>query len=391
MSPRPVAAEGLAAYFILALLGTAGIYYVNIVPAMVSGLVDGLHFSAAQAGRVVSCNVYGAAAGAFAAVLLVRRLPWRAAATTLLVGLATIDLASTLVHAAEALMALRTLQGFLGGLLVGVSYGVFARLRAPDRCFGALLFVQATLGGLGDLWLPGLVQTLGAPVLFLALAAVDLGALVLLAWLPAYPRTDPPQPAAAAVRGARGLALGAALAAVFLFQVGNMAPAAYVIEIGRAGALSLAFISNTLGVSNACGAIGAALVMAVGTRFGRLLPVGLGCSAAALATTAFHGSAIPGLFVTANVATMVLWSAVVPYLLGLCAAFDRSGRAAAMGGLASKLGLATGPYAASFLIVGASGYGRVIDGAVAALLGCTLCALYAARAADRRAPGPAPG
>ena len=81
-----VAAHGVAARIMLAFLGSAGLFYVNIMPALVSGLSDGLGFSNRDAGLVVSANVYGAALGALTAVFLVKRIPWRASCVTLFRG-----------------------------------------------------------------------------------------------------------------------------------------------------------------------------------------------------------------------------------------------------------------------------------------------------------------
>src|SRR6201988_4677697 len=116
--------DGLAAAFILSLLATAGFFYVNIMGAIVSGLIDGLHLSAAEAGRIGACNVYGAAVGAFGAVLVVRRVAWRRASVLLLCGLVGFDLASMWAHSAGLLTALRLMHGVTGGLLVGISYAV---------------------------------------------------------------------------------------------------------------------------------------------------------------------------------------------------------------------------------------------------------------------------
>ncbi len=41
--------DGLTAAFMLSFLATAGFFYINIMGAIVSGLVDGLHLSAAEA------------------------------------------------------------------------------------------------------------------------------------------------------------------------------------------------------------------------------------------------------------------------------------------------------------------------------------------------------
>ena len=60
-----VSPNGMSARLLLAFQATAGIFYVTIMPALVDGLKVGLGFSNKQAGLVGSCNVYGAAGGAF--------------------------------------------------------------------------------------------------------------------------------------------------------------------------------------------------------------------------------------------------------------------------------------------------------------------------------------
>ena len=68
----------MLAAVLLAFLATAGFFYVNIMAALVAGLVDGLGFSESEAGRVGSLNIYGAAFGALIAIAIVGRVRWRA-------------------------------------------------------------------------------------------------------------------------------------------------------------------------------------------------------------------------------------------------------------------------------------------------------------------------
>ena len=382
--------DGLAAAFILSFLATAGFFYVNIMGAIVSGLIDGLHLSAPEAGRIAACNVYGAALGAFGAVLVVRRVPWRRASVLLLCGLVGFDLSSMWVHSANLLTVLRLLHGVTGGLLVGLSYAVIARTRSPDRCFGALMVVQSSLGGLGLMFLPRLVQPFGASVLFMALAAFSLVALALLPWLPDY---SPPEGVPVRVPVVTGVppstwsgGLVVALLAVFFFQAGNMALSAYIIELGRAHGLGLDFVSVTIGVSGWVATLGAVLVVAFANRWRRTLPIAVGSLLALIGNAAFHASALPRVYLAANIVTAIMWFFVIPHLLGLCATFDRTGRSASLAGLFSKLGLASGPYAASLLISGSASYGAVINLAVGALTLATVCGIAAARIVDRGLP-----
>lgn len=377
-------ADGLIAATLLAFLASAGFFYVNIMAAIVSGLVSDLHFTAQQAGRVGACNVYGAAAGAFCAVFLVHRLPWRRSAALLLCGLIGIDLVSIAVHGVGLLTALRLLHGLMGGLLVGISFAVIGRTRAPDRSFGMLLVVQSSLGGLGLMFLPRLVPLFGAPVLFIALAAFSAVALSMLAFLPEYPPRSTPT-AGEIVAGPIGMprAFVVALFAVFLFQAGNMALAAYMIELGRSVGLGLGFMTTTLGIAGWIAAVGSLLVVALGTRWGRAWPIAIGMALTWLGTTAFYFSGQAWIYAAANLATAITWMFVIPYLLGLCAAFDLNGRAATLAGLFSKLGLASGPFVASLLVTGDQ-YGSVVSLSVTALALSALCGVSAARLVDIR-------
>jgi predicted MFS family arabinose efflux permease len=359
--------DGIAAAVLLSVLATAGFFYVSIMPAIVSGLITGLGFSPQVAGRVASCNIYGAAAGAFCAAMIVRSVSWRRAAVLLLCILLLLDLCSTLVREPLLLAAVRLVHGVMGGLLVGITYGVMSRTAFPDRCFGVLMIVQSTLGGIGSMYLPRLVPEFGAPILFFAFAALSTAALIVLPFLPAYAvervgvsRIFDALPEA---RSWRGLSL--ALGAVFLFQTGNFAVNGYLIELGRANGFALNFITTAIGIAHWLATLGALLVVIIGTRWGRLAPIVIGILAFLLGTLAFRWSAVPAVFATACIATAIAVFFVIPYLLGLCAEFDRGGRAVALAGLFSKLGIASGPLlTATLLAAGATSYVAVINAAL---------------------------
>ena len=378
---RTVSADGFAAAIMLAVVATAGFFYVSIMPALVSGLITGLKFTPQVAGRIAACNVYGAAAGAFCAVLLVRHVPWRRAALALLALLLMIDLASTQVQGAGLLTGLRLVHGVCGGLLVGIAYGAMSRTASPDRCFGILMVVQASLGGLGRMFLPRLVPDYGAGVLFLSMAAFSVAALLLLPFLPDIAGAAVSEPAPGMKpKLSRGGVLAVALAGVFFFQVGQMSVAAYVIELGKSHGFALSFITATVGAANWIAMVGAVLVVLVGVRFGRLWPILGGTLVALAGNAAYHFATAPAVFIVANVSTEIAWFFVIPYLLGLCAQFDRGGRSAALAGLFSKLGLASGPLVASWFLSGsAREYGTTVNLALAALVVSLGCSLVVAR------------
>lgn len=383
--PR-AAPDGFVASILLAFLATAGLFYVNIMAAIVAGVADGLGVSQREAGWVGSANIYGAAVGALAAVFVIKRIRWRPTALIALVMLIALDLISSRVADIQTLIGLRFVHGLVGGLLVGVAYSVVSRTRSPDRVFGALLAVQFSLGGLGVMFLPPLAPLYGTQVLFYALAAFSLVTLLMLPFLADYPPERVAERTPTASGAIRWTPLAATLVAVFLFQAGNMTLAAYIIGLGRAAGLETGFISAAIGWATWIGIAGCLLVIVLGVRFGRWKLMAAAMVLTLVGSLAFHWSADPVVFVAANVLTAVTWSFVISYLLGMSAEFDRTGRTAAMAGFCSKMGLASGPFLGGVLI--GQGYGLLINMAVLALGLSALAMLAPAAILDRNRTTP---
>ena len=104
------------------------------------------------------------------------------------------------------------------------------------------------------------------------------------------------------------------------------------------------------------------------TRFGRAWPL--------------HGSEIAWVYALANGLIGVTWSFGIPYLLGMCAQFDQTGQSAALGGFASKMGMASGPLVAAW-VVGADDFSRVINVGAVALVLALVAAMIPAILLDR--------
>jgi len=390
MSKRyfPIAApNGEIARVLLAFLATAGLFYVNIMPALVDGLIEALGFSNRDAGLVGSANVYGAAVGAFSAVFVVKRINWRMAAVALLCGMIAIDFASMLLQNPPALIGMRFAHGCVGGLLVGIGFAVISRTTEVDRTFGYLLTIQFGLGGLGLIYLPPLVPAFGTKALFLSLIAFSTGTLLMLPFLSDYPaRVDR---VVTSGRGKNVKFMALALLATFLFQAANMGIYAFAIGIGKNAMLETGFVSNALGAAAWLAIAGSVLVILMSTRFGRTWPVGIAIVITALSIWLLHFSQVkPGGWETSvywwtNVVWGIGWAFIISYLLGMCSEFDTTGQMAALGGFASKMGLASGPAVAA-LIVGENNYGLLINVSVVTLGLCLLAMLLPARKLDRR-------
>ena len=143
-----LAANGLPARIVLAILTSAGILYASLAPVIVSGLMQNPAFTGENAGYVFSVNMYGSAFGGFLIIFIVERLNWRLAAALLLVLIIGVDLLSALIDGVTQLYVLRFFHGVVGGGLIGVGMAVIARTTSPERTFAFLIVIQLVLGGI---------------------------------------------------------------------------------------------------------------------------------------------------------------------------------------------------------------------------------------------------
>ena len=380
---RP-ARDSWAAGLFLAFLTTSGIFYVNIMPALVVALQNGLRFTAREAGFVASANTYGAVLGGLGAILAIGRVSWRAAVAAALCGLILVDLGSVLVQSSNVMIPLRFFHGALGGVVVGIGYSLIARTRSPDRMFGLYMLVQFGLGGIGVAVLPLLLKPLGVLAVFGALALLSATALAMVPYLPDWPpRTALAGRLSPQTLPRRRTIFGAALMADFLFQAGAMGLMVYLFGLGRSFGLSIGFISMIGGLSSWLAIGGASLVVALGSRHGRLAPLMIAIALALVCRFALFWSGSAWIFALGCCLAAVTQAFILPYLLGLCAAFESYGRSAIIGGVFSKLGLASGP-AISAVVLGGQHYSRLI---ILSLIGISLSgvvAFWPAMYMDRR-------
>ncbi|MDO6446151.1 MFS transporter [Colwellia sp. 1_MG-2023] len=377
--------NSITARIILAFLTTAGIFYINIMPAVVNGLKEGLAFTSQQAGFVSSANLYGAAIGALAAVFLIKRIRWQRWSYVLLLALIGIDTLCIFITEPNTMIAIRAIHGLTGGLLVGIGFGIISRTSEADKTFGYLLLIQWGLGGLGIMFLPGLVPDYGTSALFISLVTFTVVTLVMLPFLPNYSiakKDDSTIENQHVTPLVSRLPLMLNLFGIFLFQAANMGLFAYMISLGKADGLSVSFMSNALGVASWVALLGALLVILIGTKFGRTVPLVSAILVTAFCSWLLHFSSNEMIYLVTNIVIGITWAFVLPYLFGICSELDKSGQMAALGGFASKIGLASGPMVAALMLNGEN-YQQVINFAVIGLVICSMMIFKPARSLDK--------
>ena len=364
--------------FFLSIFATAGLFYVNLGGSFLSAFVDGLNIQRDAAGFIVSANKYGAAFGGLLAAIFIKKLVWRKSAYILILLLISTDIISSQISNANLLIFIRFLHGSIGGFLVGIGLSVIARTSFPDKVFGMLMVVQYSFGSIGIFTVPRLVDAFGYSAVFFVLITFSIMPLLILPMIP-----DPAEKKVAVNKSgklsfrAKAL-LTVCLMSLFLFQASNMGVADFAFELGKDIDLTNNEISNLLTIANVISISGGVLAYLIATRFGRTLPLLIGFSIASLFTYLLNFSENITIYFIANSVTGITWGFVIPYLLGLAATFDKYGQMAALAGFVSKIGLASGPLIASFLIID-FGFSVIINlAAFGLLLGCIL-AVYASK------------
>ena len=369
---KNISQDSLINAFFLSILATAGIFYVNLGGSFLSAFVDGLNIARDSAGFIVSANKYGAAFGGLLAAIFIKKLSWRKTSYFLLIMLIFIDILSSFIPNANLLILIRFFHGTVGGFLVGIGLSVIARTSFPDKVFGMLMVVQYSFGSIGIFTVPRLVEIFGYGAVFFVLIAFSLMTLLILPFIPSLKEKS------VQVTNARNMSLNSkillsiCLISLFLFQASNMGVADFAFELGKDINLSNNEISNLLTIANIISISGGALAYLIATKYGRTLPLLFGFLIASLFTYLLNFSENISIYFIANTVTGITWGFVIPYLLGLAATFDKYGQMAALAGFVSKVGLASGPLIASFLIID-YGFSTIINSAAfGLLLGCLL-------------------
>lgn len=356
-------ADKVRMYFLFAFIVMVGLSYINFLPGLVNALAGGIGFSKAAAGQIVAINGYGGLLGSIVAIFLVRRVHWRVSLLICLSILAIMDFSTEWIVSGrmggewknnfnnyQIMLAWRFLAGVFGGLSMGIGFSVLARLNNPDRAFGALLFVQFSVGSLVVYGLPTLESIVGAYAVFDVMASMVLFGLLLLILLPALPHDNQPvqpsQPLPKRLSNALLLML-----AIFLYQCAAGAIWAYVGLIGLHANFTAEDVSAYIAATGLLGLLGAILPMLKGNPWGRLTSIAVGIALSIVAVLMLSASPQTSFIYVCSMSLLFFsWPAVLSYLLAATAELDVSGKLSAIAAVISSVGLASGPLMASSLL-----------------------------------------
>ena len=334
-------------------LSCIGVFGILAAPIFTNILGVSLQLDADQIGLIIFAEIVGAALASILATFWIQKANWRLMAGFAVITVIVINIVSGFQSDATVLVWLRFLAGFLGeGIAFAVAIGIINSSSNPDRLFGYSVASQVSIGVLTLLVLPGLGELYGIKGVLWPLAALAIIALLMLSSVP----TKSPKRVDAgsvAVAGSTAPAI-VSLAVLLIWCTGLGAVWAFLINIGVAGGLENTMAGRALAISTTIGIAGALTASALAGRGGRLAPVGIALLIQIGAVMLLQGEMSFLRFTLTCAVFQVFWNFTGPYLMGMVAASDTTGRISVLIPVAQTGGFALGPAIAGGMMAGDS-------------------------------------
>jgi len=384
MSTVPSAAADLAPRTVAAavLLSALSIAPFLILPQFVEGVVADLHYDSQEVGFFSAFIGVGSMAGALAAGLWVRRIPWRAGARWALLAMLAANLVALRWHAAIPFFLAQFVAMFAGSALYSLSLTVLSDGRNPDRNFGYSVAAQVAYQIAGLLAGPSLLRIGGLDGLLLVMVAGSVLGQLCVAALPAAGGRGAPSREAGRL-WTRPMAYALAGCLLFYFNVGIYWT--YIQLIGRAAAIAPQQVANALAIGVGLGLPGALLAAWCGERLGRILPLGLATAVVVLALLLVQGAPDELQLAASAVLYNFGWNFSLAFQYAAVHSIDRSGRGVAISPAFAAAGIAVGPALAA-LFVREHDFAAVIGISIAAALASLVSFRQSARVWHAGAP-----
>ncbi|AOT11151.1 MFS transporter [Pseudoalteromonas luteoviolacea] len=338
-------------YFAVAFIAMSGLSYINFLPGLINVLVNGLGYTESQAGQIAALNGYGALFGTALAIFSVKYIHWKPSIISAMSVLLIFELTTPAMISFDTMLVLRFAAGFAGGLAVGVSFSVLAKMHNTNRAFGFLLFIQFIIGALVMYALPLLEATFGSYAVFYVMAAIAIMSIFMAINIPSgrFPTYTQSQQSHTKI-GSLSLSMTIMLG-IFIFLTAASALYAYVGLIGMRANLNETQVSTYIAFTGLLGLLGAIIPMIqvplIKRRPLTIISISL-CLVAVLILLQ------PTISITAYIVALALfffaWPTVQSFLFAAIADISLSGRLSTISSLVSSIAMASGPMLAAFLI-----------------------------------------
>ncbi len=346
------------------LLAKTAVATFSIAPFLVGGYIDHLQFSVAQAGRLLSVEIFALAFSNAAAFFWIHKVSCRVWAQRLLLLVVACNIFCVFAPSYDSLLLLRLAIGSLEGALLALGFGLLGKTRKPNRNFGMYFAVSLTVGAINVRVLPLFLEAAGVTGLFVNLSLYGVLALAGSFWVQqqSIGGSDTSTADRSAQTGRFAIAavpLLFLIIANYVYFVGQGGVWSFLERLGIQQGIDLTGIASALSLSLIAGVAGGATAGWLDLKLGRVWPL--------IAAMAFALISIGVLFQFPGSMTFTLAACLFnygnnlghPYVLGFAAEIDSSSRLTVLSGALHTAGQATGPLIAG-LIVTANDYSNVL-------------------------------
>jgi predicted MFS family arabinose efflux permease len=333
----------------LSVVSTGAWLTVTLLPYEVSTFSVGYQVGPVRAGSIAAAELLALAC---AASYFGQSIAMRDKRRLTLLGIAIAVAATTaclLTDHILAIIAFRLLFGVGTGIIAAATNALPALHHAPKKLFSYMQLALGVVFGLA-IFVVGAVQSFGGRD---AVFLVDLLFLLIL-WpvallLPNGVVSDLP---ASSTRMSLRLPEGAAssLAALGLMWIAQGALWAFAAAAGAEAGMDADSLARWLSIAGFTTPFGAVAAGALGERRGYSAPLIVGFTAQILVALAMYCSSSRAFYIAGALVSNMTTTFTTPYLQGVLASLDRTGRATALSGAAANFGAAVGPALGAMLV-----------------------------------------
>lgn len=322
------------------LLSCAGIFMVFGMPFFVGGLISELGFTQAQANLISSAEIAGMALSSLLGAAWIGRFNWRHVALFALFAVLAGNLLSFYVENFQVLVATRFITGLVGhGTAFALGVAAIGNTSQPDRNFGFTIASQVAMGALTALIVPKTIAIYGIAGMCAPAAILAVVAMAFIPRLATSGHAQTPDSNQSKRTGILILPL-LGLLVMIIWQMGvgpffnNLVPYGISIQLDPSDIGTALFLSTGLSI------IGPLTASALANKINRNVPVCIALTVQLLIILSFQGDITWIGFTIRAILFQTAWNFTGPFLMGMIANLDESGRysvlipASQLGGIA---------------------------------------------------------
>lgn len=325
---------------VLSLVGTLPWLSFMVLPYEISVMGTAFGLSQGHSSWIATAEMLALALSAVASARSVARKDKRLA-TGVGMAIASVGAAASLGTSTLALFVLaRILFGGGLGVVAAATNALPADHKQPERIYAFMMVALALVFSALIYVTTPVIAQFGSSGLFGTELAMILAFALLLKWLPRGHIADG---AARVVSTALPRGSRPVLAAVTLMFVAQAGTWAFADQAGIALGMSETYLTTLFTISAMAMLVGAAAAALLGLRLGLRIPLAIGFLVQVYIAVAIYCQSNTVLFAAGVVLLSASSSFALPYLQGLLAEIDESGRAVALSGAGINFGGAAGP------------------------------------------------